>query len=141
MSSLLRQLVTVLVVTIVSASFAISSAKAAMALECEITSVRAVSDTVSNQLAALNQDNPGHDDIAAETESAAHQHQGHAEDHDASKDAHASHCKAHACPSTALPPFNNVMPATDVGQTLAVIQPESLVELTIPEGLRRPPRG
>jgi hypothetical protein len=141
MSSLLRQLVTVLVVTIVSAGLAISSAKAAMALECEITSASAVSDTFANQSAALNQDNPGHDEIASDAESAPHQHDGHGEDDNASKDAHASHCKAHACPSTAIPAFNDVMPATAVGQTLAVIQPDSLVELTVPEGLRRPPRG
>lgn len=140
MSSLLRQLVTVLVVTIVSAGLAISSAKAAMALECEITSASAVSDTFANQSAALNQDNPGHDEIATDAESVPHQHEGHGEDN-ASRDAHASHCKSHACPSTALPAFNEVMPATDVGRTLAVIQSGSLVELTIPEGLRRPPRG
>lgn len=141
MSSLLRQLVTLLVVTIVSAGFAISTSKAAMALECEITSTSAVSDTFANQSAALNQDHPGHDDTATDAESTAHQHDGHGEDDDASKDAHASHCKAHACPSTAIPAFNDVIPATDVGRNLAVIQSESLVELTVPEGLRRPPRG
>ena len=141
MSSLLRQLVTLLVVTIVSAGFAISTSKAAMALECEVTSESAVYDISANRSAALNQDHPGHDEIPTDTESTAHQHDGHGEDDDASKDAHASHCKAHACPSTAIPAFNDVMPATAVGQTLAVIQPDSLVELTVPEGLRRPPRG
>ena len=109
-----------------------------MALECEITS--AASDTFANQSAALNQDIPGHDEVATEAESVPHQHEGHGEDN-ASRDAHASHCKAHACPSTAIPAFNDVMPATAVGQTLVVIQPGSLVELTVPEGLRRPPRG
>lgn len=140
MSSLLRQLVTLLVVTIVSAGFAISTSKAAMALECEVTSESAVYDISANRSAALNQDHPGHDEIATDAESVPHQHEGHGEDN-ASRDAHASHCKSHACPSTALPAFNDVIPATDIGRTLAVIQSGSLVELTIPEGLRRPPRG
>lgn len=137
MPSLLRQIVALLVVTIVSAGLMMSSAKAAMAVECEITSASTTSDTPADQSFPSHQGHPGHDKIATDAESTAHPHEGH----DESRDAHASHCKAHACPSTAIPAFSDVLPVVAAAQSLTVIQPESLVELTVPEGLRRPPRG
>lgn len=134
MSSLLRQLVAVLVVMIITAGLGISTAKAAMALECELTLATSVSEAPTLASHAEH----SHDHGGTGSPVAGHQHDGQ---DTASGDADASHCKAHACPSTAMPAFNAVMPAADVGQTLAVISSGSLVELTVPEGLRRPPRG
>lgn len=134
---LLRQLVALFVVTIVAAGLAISMTTAAMALDCEIAALRAVPDSAIDGVFAADSDRF---DQPALTDTSAHAHQEHDSD-GGSLDAGASHCEAHACPSSAIPAFHALMPSADVGQSLTVIRAGSLVELTVPEGLRRPPRG
>lgn len=135
MSILLRQFLAVLVVTIVSTSLAISAGQAAMAFECDITLAGTGSDM---HPAASSQSASGHEHPAAAANGDGHRYEEHG---DAPGDPDATHCKAHACPSNALPAFQDIMPAVAAGQALGVIRTDSLVELTAPEGLRRPPRG
>lgn len=140
MSSLLRQLLAVLVVTIVSTGLVVSATKAAMALDCEMTSIQAVSDVHGKQAASENQDYSGHLVGVSDPASGHMAHSDLAQDRNDTA-ADAVHCKTHACPSTAIVAFDTVMPSVEIGRNLRVMRAGSLVEPTVPEGLRRPPRG
>ena len=129
MSSLLRQLLAVLVVTIVSAGLVVSATKAAMALDCETTLLQTVSG---------DPDHSGHPAVAAEL---APGHGAHGQPAQGGGDAEPLDCQIHACPSTSIAAGAAVMPSAEVGRSLRVTRAGSLVEPTVPEGLRRPPRG
>lgn len=136
MSSLLRQLVSLLVVTIVAATLATSATKAAMALDCELALLGAGADSQAEMGSGPEADRVDQAALADTTDA-------HGE-HDVkggALDAGASHCDANAGPSSAVPALAAVVPFVDMGQALVVLHVDSLVELTVPEGLRRPPRA
>ena len=133
MNQLLRQLATFLVVAFVTMGVTASGGSASEALECQLSEASAE----ATEVRATPSAHKSSDHALLEADIVEdHLHGGGAE-----PDSHASHCKAHAGPSTMHLGFNELVQAVSASQVLVVTHRESLVELTVPEGLRRPPRA
>lgn len=131
MVHVLRQIAVIFLVTLVTMSVTVSSGNAAMKLECDMMlSAASVSD--GDHVAKVGSDH------ASMTPAPA---KGDAHEGDPQSDAKGDHCDAQACPATAYLASSATAPAFLIGQRIDVIRAAALVDLMIPEGLRRPPRA
>ena len=135
MIHVLRQLAMLFVVTLVTIGITVSAGNASMDLKCDM------------MLTAASVEAPdGHGEHSSAGGS-EHVHgqaplvQDHVHDENTSSEGHGSHCKAHACPATAFLTSSEVSQAFLLSQTLDAVRTAPLVELTVSEGLRRPPRA
>lgn len=131
----LRQLAMLFIVTFVTMGITVSAGNASMDLKCDMmltaVSVEA-SDSHDQHSGAGDSDHTGWKAALVVD---------HVHEEDVSSDAHGSHCKAHACPATALLTSSHLAQAFLISQTLDAVRADPLVELAISEGLRRPPRA
>ncbi|KIX16394.1 hypothetical protein [Paracoccus sp. 228] len=134
MIHMLRQLTMLFVVTLVTMGITVSAGNASMDLKCEM------------MLTAASVEAPDGHGQHSGAGGSDHVHeqavlvQDHVHDEDTSSEGHGSHCKAHACPATAFLTSSEVAQAFLLSKTLDAVRTAPLVELTVSEGLRRPPR-
>ena len=135
MIHVLRQLAMIFVVTLVSMGVTASAGNASMDLKCDMMLTAAAADS--------SDDHGQH--FAGDSSDQSHLSVVIVEDHvhneDTSSEGHGSHCKAHACPVTALLSSSDMAQAFLISQTIDAVRTAPLVELTVSEGLRRPPRA
>ena len=135
MIHVLRQLAMLFVVTLVMMGITMSAGNASMDLKCDmmLTAVSGEASDGHGEHAGAGSSDHAHES-ASLIEDPAH-------DEDTSSDAQKSHCKAHVCPATAFLTSIEVAQAFLISQTLDAVCAAPLVELTVLEGLRRPPRA
>ena len=135
MIHVLRQLAMIFIVTLVSMGVTASAGNASMDLKCDMMLTAASADGWGDHTKHLTGDSSDHsfqNTVVVED---------HVHDEDTSSEGHGSHCKAHACPVTAFLSSSDVAEAFFISQTIDAIRTAPLVELTVSEGLRRPPRA
>ena len=134
MIHVLRQLAMLFVVTLVTMGITVSAGNASMDLKCDM------------MLTAASVDAPDSHGKHSGAGDSDHVHgqaplvQDHVHNEDTSSEGHGSHCKAHACPATAFLTSSEVAQAFLLSKTLDAVRTAPLAELTVSEGLRRPPR-
>lgn len=116
----LRQLAMFLVVTLIAMGVTVSAGSVAMDLECGMMQSVASADAHAGHSAQIND---------------------HVRDEPTAPEGHGSSCKTHACPATACLASSDEVAAVLIGRTIDIVRPTALVELTVPDGLRRPPRA
>ena len=135
MIHMFRQLAMILVVTLVSMGVAASAGNAAMDLQCDMLQTQASGPAAGDHA----------DHLSGNTSKHSFQTAVFVEDHvhgeDTSSEGHKAHCKAHACPVSAVLDFSDVTQPFIISRTLDVAFAAPLMELTVSEGLRRPPRA
>lgn len=133
MNQLLRQLATFLIVAFVTMGVTASGGSASEALECQLSEASAEATDVRATPSAHKSSDHAHPE-ADIVEDRLH-------DGGAEPDFHASHCKAPAGPSITNLGFKELVQAVSASQVIVVNHIESLVALSVPEGLHRPPRA
>lgn len=131
MIHVLRQLAMIFIVTLVSMGVTASAGNASMDLKCDMMLTAASAD-ISEHSAHDGSDLTLLKTVLVED---------HVHDEDTSSEKHGSHCKAHACPATALLTSSDVSLDFLLSKTLDAVHTAPLGELTVSEGLRRPPRA
>ncbi|MGZ3218334.1 hypothetical protein [Paracoccus sp. T5] len=134
MIHVLRQLAMLFVVTLVTMGITVAAGNASMDLKCEMMLTAASAQGFDSH--AEHSAHEGSDHASPRTVLV----EDHVHDEDTSSEGHGSHCKAHACPATAFLASSDVVQAFLISQTLDAVSTAPLVELTVCEGLRRPPR-
>lgn len=135
MIHVLRQLAMIFIVTLVSMGVTASAGNASMDLKCDMMLTAAAADSSddhSQHLAGESSDHSLQNTVIVED---------HVHDEDTSSEGHGAHCKAHACPVTAFLTSSDIAQAFLLSQTLYAVRTAPLVESTVSEGLRRPPRA
>ena len=135
MIHVLRQLGMLFIVTLITMGITVAAGNASMDLKCDM------------MLTAASVEAPhGHGEhsgagVSDHVQEQAVLVQDHVPDENTSAEGHGSHCKAHACPATAVLTSSDVAQASLLSQTLHAVRTAPLAELTVSEGLRRPPRA
>ncbi len=135
MIHVLRQLAMIFIVTLVSMGVTSSAGNASMDLKCDMMLTAAAVDSSNDQAEHLTGDSSAQSRLSTVIV------EDHVHDEDTSSEGHGSHCKAHACPATAFLASSDMAQAFLISQTIEAIRTAPLVELTVSEGLRRPPRA
>lgn len=134
MIRVLRQLAMIFIVTLVSMGVTASAGNASMDLKCDMMLTAASADSSedhSQHRAGDPSDHSLQNIVIVED---------HIHDEDTSSEEQGSHCKAHACPITALLASSDVAQAFLFSHALYALRTAPLVDLTFSERLRRPPR-
>lgn len=135
MIHVLRQLAMIFVVTLVSMGVTASAGNASMDLKCDMMLTAASADGWDDHTKQLTGDSSDHsfqNTVVVED---------HVHEEDTSSEGHVSHCKAHVCPVTAFLSSSDMAQAFLMSQMIEAVRTAPLVELTVSEGLRRPPRA
>lgn len=129
----LRQLAMLFVMTLIMTGITVSVGNASMDLKCDMMLTTASVETPDGHGEHAGASDHAHEQAALVKD--------HVHNEDTSSDAHGSHCKAHACPATAFLCSSEVAQAFLLSKTLDAVRTAPLAELTVSEGLRRPPRA